>query len=152
MAREVDWIGREIKNHANLIGLLAALTFGSMTAREILLLIRSLRALIHANEGTATHALHRVIGAEKRIQHGIGEDVLPRIKSLEREYGQVVEHDIGSLRARAKTLEREYEHLWKWTRANGRAWGTLAFAGAVALALKRLGLGWLRCNSLSKLG
>lgn len=152
IAREIDWIGREIKNHSNLLALLATLTLGGVSAVELQSLLRGIRALIHANTGSLSHAHHRLDNAEKRLAHGIGEDVLPRIRGLERELDRVVEHDIASLRHRAKTLEREYQRLFKWTRTHALEAGTLAFAGAVALALRRLGLGWLRCNSLSRLG
>jgi hypothetical protein len=152
LAREVDWIGREIRNHSNLLALLATLSLGAAQPWELQLLVRELRKLIRGNAGTASHAIHRLGNVEKRLEHGIGEDVLPRIRGVEREIDRVLDHDIASLRRRARTLDREYERLWKWTRVNTRAWGTLAFAGAVAFALSRLKVGWIRCPKLAKRG
>jgi len=107
-----------------------------------------IRALLHRFEGIG-HDLGKRIG---HVERGIGADVLPRIRGLEREiHGEIVRERLRA-RAAERTAEREITNLWKWTRTHMIQAGTLAFAGAVALALSRLGLGWLRCNSLSRLG
>jgi len=46
---------------------------------------------------------------------------------------------------RARALEREYERLYKWMRSHPWTAVTGAFVGAVAIALARLGLDWIRC-------
>jgi hypothetical protein len=114
--------------------------------------LRGVHEQTHAAASTATHTVTRVIRVEKRLQHGIGEDVLPRIKTLEREYTHVIGRDIPALWKGTRTAEREITNLWKWARHRTLVAGTLAFAGAVALALSRLKIGWLRCGNVSRVG
>jgi hypothetical protein len=150
VARQIDWMGREIKSHSNLLAALALLSLGVVDFKALNKALRGVHTQVHAATGTLTHANHRLDAQEKRLAHGIGEDVLPRIRSLEREYAHVTGIDIPSLRARTRTAERDVAKAWKAIRANTRAWGTLAFAGAVAVALSRLKLGWIRCPNANR--
>jgi hypothetical protein len=75
-------------------------------------------------------------------------------------------HDIAGLRRRARAIEDEQtkqggaiadiEHgaadTWDWIKSHPLGAVTGAFAGAVAIALARLGFGFLRCRSWQKLG
>ena len=152
IARLVDHLGREIARHAGLLAMVAQLIPGVGTLESFVAgvakLYRLVRALIHRLEGIG-HDLGRRVG---HVEHGIGADVLPRIRGLERELHRTVEHDIASLRARDKALTREYERLYKWMRSHPWTIVTDAFVGAVAIALTRLGLSWIRCPSLGRLG
>jgi len=146
-ARLVDHIGREIARHAGLIATIAALLTpfsaildlyrGLHTARTLL------HRLVHRIEGIGHDLITRTHGIEK----GIGRDVLPRIRALEHEVDHVILRDVAALRARTKTLEREYERLYKWMRSHPWTLVTSAFVGAVAIALSRLGLDWIKCNT-----
>ena len=151
-ARVVDWLGREIARHANLISLIATLLNPLQAISTIQRAIHEARYLLHrlvARIEGIGHDLGKRVG---HVERGIGEDVLPRIRGLEREInGEIVRERVRA-RSAERTAEREITNLWKWARHHTLQAGTLAFAGAVALALSRLGLGWLRCNSLSRLG
>jgi hypothetical protein len=152
MARLVDHVGRELASHAHQILMLAQLLPGASAITDLLRLIHFLQARAGALD-RALHGIgHDVIGRIHTVERGIGADVLPRIKGLEREVHGVINREIPGLRARERTAEREITNLWKWTRAHTLEAGTIAFAGAVALALAKLGMTWLRCNSLSRIG
>lgn len=99
----------------------------------------------------------RGIGADvqPRIEaaiQGIGADVNQRIASLDREIGRIATVDLPGIRGRARTAENELSSLWKWVHRNIAAVGTLTFAGAVAIALSRLGGGWIRCRNWNRIG
>jgi hypothetical protein len=152
MARLVDHIGRELAAHAHLLLLLSQLLPGANAIENVLQLIHTLRSRAGAIE-RALHGIgHDVIGRIHAVERGIGADVLPRIKSLEREVNGVTTRHIPGLRAGERVAEREITNLWKWTRTHTLEAGTVAFAGAVAVALAKLGMTWLRCNSVSRIG
>jgi hypothetical protein len=151
-ARLVDWLGREINSHANLIWLLANQIPGVG-------LVRSLLAAVHVAEREIGRLWKSIPGTA----HGIAKPIEGELKALERwtyprvkhavnEVDHVIPKDIAGLRSRTKTIEGELGRLWKAIRANEAALATTAFVGAVALALSRLGMGWLRCNSATQLG
>lgn len=152
LARVIDWLGRELKSHASLIYTLAQLVLGQSFAGILRAAVDALRHRVTTVESTADAALRRVEVAEKRLAHGIGEDVLPRVKSLEGEVAGVLTRDIPAIRARESDLVHGVESIFSWVRRHVLVAGSLAFAGAVAAALARLGLGWLRCNSVSSIG
>jgi hypothetical protein len=114
---------------------LAALLHPLRTAQQIE------RALRRAETTTVTIVKTQVV-------HG----VLPRVGSIEAELDHVIEIDIPALRARVKELERRATHSWEWLRKHQRSLAAVAFSGAVAMALRRLGLGWLRCRNVRKVG
>lgn len=60
--------------------------------------------------------------------------------------------DQAALRERVGSLEDGAVDTWKWIRSHPLAGVTGLFAGAVAVALSRLGWGVLRCRSWQKLG
>lgn len=151
-ARVVDWVGREINRHANLLSLIATLLNPLQSIGTIQRAIHEARYLLHrlvARIEGIGHDLGKRIG---HVERGIGADVLPRIRGLERELHRTIEHDIASLRARDRALAREYDHLYRWLRSHPWTIVTDAFVGAVAIALTRLGLSWIRCPSLGRLG
>ena len=152
MARIVDAIGREIGAHMGLISYIAQLMPG---LGQLAQLERLIQSLFHRTKGTE-QAL-RGIGEDvvprvKQIERGIGNDVLPRIQSLEHEWGRVITRDIPAIRAGERTAQREITNLWKWTRRHTLEAGSLAFAGAVAWALTRIGGNWIRCSNWNRIG
>ncbi len=144
-ARLIDHIGREIEAHAHLIGQLALLLPFAGQVDAVYRLVRFLQRRARAFERELVGIGHDVLGRVRAVERGIGADVLPRIRGLEREIDHAVTHDVGALRARTKALEREYERLYKWMRSHPWTAVTGAFVGAVAIALARLGLDWIRC-------
>lgn len=152
LAREADWIGRELERHAQLLLSLAQLLPGAGALVSLRDEIGTLRRLLHGGISGQLSLVKRLFQLEERLRHGIGADVFPRIRGVERDVTHVVEHDIASLRARDKALEREYHNLFKWIRAHPLSLATGAFAGAVAVALQRLGGSWIRCGNWNRIG
>jgi hypothetical protein len=107
---------------------------------------------VHAAYAVGVHAVTQTVRITKTITRSVAVDVLPRLRAAEREIGRVIHRDIPRVRAREAELGREITNLWKWTRSHTLVSGSLAFAGAVALALSRLGLRWLRCPAVGKAG
>ena len=91
---------------------------------------------------------HRVKTLEHDLAQGIGADVLPRIKSLDRELHKVEHKVIPAIQSGVTAAENDIAALRKWITENIPIPGTDAFVGAIALALGLLGLGGLRCNTL----
>jgi uncharacterized protein YejL (UPF0352 family) len=152
LARVIDWLGREIWNHSNLIYTLSRLVLGNTVTALLQQFVAQLRHRVTAVEAYSRHLLHRMELAEKRLWHGIGNDVLPRIRSLERRFGRVIGRDLDVIRAREAGLEHGAIRTWKWIRAHPNALASTVFAGAVAWALARLGAGWVRCGNWRKIG
>lgn len=144
-ARLVDWMGREIGRHGALLERIATDLVTANFADLIRLEAQGARRLIHYVEKQVVGIGHDVTIRLRTIEKGIGADVLPRLRSLDRRLGHVIDHDIAGLRARAKVLERDYDALFKWIRSHPWTLVTPAFVGAVAVALARLGLDWIRC-------
>ena len=95
------------------------------------------------------HGIDRTVKSlERDLSHGIGSDVLPRIKSLERELHTAERTTSRDIAAAESQAEAATADLWTWITGVGRMPLTLTFAGAVAIALSTLGLGGLRCKSL----
>lgn len=152
LARLVDWLGHELAAHANILATLATLTFGSTAVDAVRHAIRAVRAQLHSHEHAIRDTHRHLRTVDKRIAHGIGEDVLPRLRAAEREVGHVIAHDLPAIRAREKALEHGGANLWKWVRTHPLALGSTAFAGAVAYALSRIGAGWVRCSNVRRAG
>src|SRR5215471_905972 len=152
LARLTDWIGREIRAHANLIALLAGLWLQKAETWAVSKAIAELRRLIHAAE----HAAASLIHAELRPIHGqlrgIERGLYPRVRAVEHELDRVIEPDIAALRKRTHALEDGALDLFKWIRTHPLSIATAAFAGAVAVALQRLGASWIRCNNVGRVG
>lgn len=91
---------------------------------------------------------HRVKALEGDVAHGIGADVLPRLRTLEREVTTAETKTIPAIRGIANTAENDVTQLRDWITKNVPLAGTVTFVGVVAWALSQLGLGGLRCDSL----
>jgi hypothetical protein len=156
LSRLTDWLWREFKSHSLIASLLAA--FVAELARAF----HGVRSVVH-DVAKAAHGVggrvkalekeyhgieHELHHLEHEISKGIGDDVLPRIKSLEKGLTHVENKVIPDIRSIAQTAENDVAALRKWVTDNIPLIGTSVFAGAVAVALGALGLGGLRCNTL----
>jgi hypothetical protein len=92
--------------------------------------------------------LKRLLANEAHIQKQIGAVAggytLPGTIALPRDY--------PSTRDIARQGERAAESTWKYLRSHPWNAATTAFAGAVAIAIGRLGGGWIRCSNWNKIG
>jgi len=152
----MDWTYREFRDHS------AALLDVGETLVKFAYDLSGLHALVHAAGvfvawiPKAVHALerefqgieHRVRVIEREIAQGIGSDVLPRIKTLEREVANVEGKVIPAIEGAETALANDVTALGEYIRANYLSSATDAVTAAVAVALGALGLGGLRCNTL----
>lgn len=148
LARIVDRIGHDLAAHAGLLATIASFLPGVGVIADLYRAIQTARLLV-------TRLAHAIVGIGhdlgtrvKVIEHGIGADVLPRIRGLERELGRDLAHERARARAAERAAEREITNLWKWTRKHTLLAGSSAFVGAVAYALSKLGLDAIRCPTL----
>ncbi|HJR01518.1 MAG TPA: hypothetical protein VKA83_07805, partial [Methylomirabilota bacterium] len=122
-------------------------------------LVRSRTALKHADHanahaGAVGHALNAFKSrVNPRIAHAThAVDVtLPRDIARVRSREEALSRDQARLRERTNALEDGALDLWKWIRTHPLSATTGVFAGAVAIALGRLGLGGLRCRNFTNL-
>lgn len=152
LARLVDWTYHELRNHSNLIYTLATVMLGQEWAGAVRHVIVTTTTRTDALERYIRAQVARIIHAEERLRHGIGEDVLPALRSLDRRLDRVLGKDLPAIRAREAALEHGAGGVWKWIRSHPGAIASGAFAGAVAWALTRIGAGWVRCTRANKLG
>jgi hypothetical protein len=159
LARQMDWLWREIRAHAVLI-LSIATPLGL-----ILNAVHGIKALVHRLTVTNTHSgarlkaldrrLERLQHRERVLEHdlakGIGEDVLPRIKSLDREINKIRTKDIPAIRAADAQASDAISNLYEWAKGKAALVGVGTFAFAVAAVLDTLGLGGIKCPSFGNL-
>ena len=157
MANLIGRFWDEFKSHANLIALTAA------GVADLYDAYKWIRRHVHdiskgindevkhlaKLEKTLARGIDRLTSRVKKLERGIGRDVISRVNALDRELGHVTHDVIPSIRSAANTAEAEVSALEKWIAQNVPLLGTTALVGAVAWALSRLGLGGLRCNNLT---
>ena len=151
-ARLLDWTYRELKNHAGLLYTLAGVAIGPAAVGAIRAGISVLHGNVHGLAHRVTDTYARVLRLEHRLQHTITAGVLPRLGRLERAYDRVIDRDIAGLRSRTKATEAELSKVWDYVRSHPWTVVTDAFVAAVAVALARLGLNWIKCPALGRLG
>lgn len=144
-ARIVDKTWALIARHS---GLLATIAAGVPGVGVIV----HLYGLVHEARRLATLLAHELVGIGhdvhtrvKGVERGIGADVLPRIRSLDRELERVEHVTIPGVIAEEHAIAGRLESLRSWVHRHLVAARTRAFAEAVALAIAALGLSWIRC-------
>lgn len=152
LAQISAWIGDEIKQNAAALLSLAGVIVNPLLIPAWRALWNQLHvrvnALPHIAEGIAHDATKGIAGE----LHTLERWTLPRVKTLEREIEHTIPRDIAGLRSRAKALEGEYAKLYRLIKAQVGKWDLTLFAGAVAVALARLGLSWIRCENVKTAG
>lgn len=130
-------------------------------AREV----APLRSLARRAESQASRALARV-GVVAAALAALKTIVNRRLHHLEHAVSVTLPHEIGKIRTAERDLERIYRDLrgkttalergaiktFEWLRSHENSAAMGVFAGAVAIALSRLGFGFLRCRDWQKLG
>lgn len=155
LAGLTDSLWNEIKAHS---GILAQ--YGGTLGR-LLNFVLHLKALAGHAAHSATHGLSRIAGIERElgrlekrekalaheVAKGIGDDVLPRIKSLDKALHNITHKVIPGLRSDVAAAEGDVTALGEYVRAHYLANTEDAIAAATAVGLAALGLGGLRCDS-----
>lgn len=114
------------------------------------------RAAAHANAhaGQVGHSLDRYKAisnpALRHATHAV-DVTLPRDIARVRSREEALSRDQAKLRERTTSLENGATKTWEWIRTHPLTGVTAAFAGAVAIALSRLGLGNLRCSNFTNM-
>jgi hypothetical protein len=160
LARLVEQIGHQLRAHSELLWALATLANNPFSVKAWRVYFSHLIAVAHdatiairhAGVGYIGAAIHSAIRPIAGELHGLERWTYPRVKTLEREIGVSIPKDIAGLRTRAKSIEGELSRLWDAIRKNEGVVATLAFTGAVALALDKLGLNWIKCKRLGRWG
>ena len=115
------------------------------------------KAADHANTHAKSvgHALDKYKGRTnvtiKHHSHAIAVTI-PQDIARVRDGEDALSRDLAKLRARTKALEDGAADTFDWIRAHPLSGVTAVFAGAVAVALSRMGFGFLRCNNWKNLG
>lgn len=73
-----------------------------------------------------------------------------KVAGLEGEVEGLIDWTIPGIRERVGSLEGELGRLWDRIRGKTAALGVTAAVGVVAAVLGKLGMGWLRCDSVQK--
>jgi hypothetical protein len=152
LAKLVAWVGDELAAHANLLYTLSTLLLGTAATellRNMIRLVRHEVAGVKEQVTTLHRSIVRPIAGEL---HGLERWTYPKVRHALREVDVVIPHDIAGLRARTRAIENGFSDAWDMIRKHEAALGIGALTSVVAIALSRLGLNWLRCDSLGRLG
>lgn len=174
LAKAVKWAGHELQAQASLLLTIATLLTGTTTVSGALRLLGALRhelavlrakggqllALAHRIELALQHAAAGRIGGVVRVVQrpiagelrGVERWVFPRVRGLEHELHDVVEPDVAALRARARAIEQQAIRAFELAKGAWRVAAVGAVTAAVAVALQRLGLGWVKCRNVGRVG
>lgn len=145
-------LARELEGLALGIWHLAVRLDHYLTFRNFLRLLKVFLHPIRAAQEVERALLRGTRARLHALEHSVAQGVYPRLRAEERTIERVLEPEIAALRERAKAIEDRAIRLRAWVRAHERLVVSAAFVGAVAFALRRLGLGWLRCRNVKKVG
>jgi hypothetical protein len=174
LAQTVAWIGTTIVHSAERIAELnwyvtkkfslpffaERITRGLVNARLARELIDALtkrqapwaRALAHPESGPiAAGATAKTTPLAREIAK-LRAWTVARVRVVSHAIAVDIPHGIAGLRARDLALGKRLDRLWKRVRAHEKALVGAAFVAATAVALRRLGLGWIRCSNWRKIG
>lgn len=154
-----NWLWDEFKNHS-LIGSLTAQLVGELThGYHYLHNIALGNTQAHAHDAARIKSLEReyrgiegqVKTLERDYSHGIGHDVLPRLKTLEREAARIENVQLPAAIAAQRQADSAISNLYDWAKGKASLIGVGTFSFAVAVALDALGLAALKCTNFKNL-
>lgn len=148
----VHWFGREIRDLSQLVYVLATAALGTTAMDTLNRLVAAIGHKVAAVEHTAEVALQRIHALEGSVARRIEDYIDPRIHALEHAIDQTIPYDIGKLRERTIGTLHRLENVWQQVRKLDALLGTAAFTAAVAIALARLDLSWIRCRNWRRIG
>lgn len=146
------WIGNEIAELATQL----FITAQTLTSYAPVWLLHGaetrLRHAVQAAAATAEAEATRLFGLARHGIDALARETAGGLDRLEQAVEATIARDVASLRARARSLARDYETLFHRIRRLDRL---LGIAGAVALvdvALTHLGLSWIKCRNWKRAG
>jgi hypothetical protein len=148
----IAWTMHEIRDLSKLVYTITTVMVGTAAIEAVHALIRYVEGRVHGAELAIGRVLHRIGTIEGRIITKVDHWVEPRLHAVEHLVDGVIEHDIASLRARARAITHSLDNLWQRVRHLDALLSTAAFAAAVAVALGTLDLNWIRCRNWGRIG
>lgn len=147
------WLWREFTHHSFIAWLLAQEVSALKHAYSYVHGLVNDITHAHAHDKARIKRLEReyrgieaqVKTLERDLSHGIGDDVLPRIKTLEREAAHIENVELPAAIAAQRQADSAISDLYEWAKGKAALVGVGTFALAVGVALDTLGLGNLRC-------
>lgn len=152
LGRIVRHIGRELEGLAHDTWMVAKFLAQHPTWSELRHFAKALTHPLRVFQHLERRLMHLFDVRVQAIARSVAQGVYPRLRAEERTIERVLEPEFARLRERTRTLENEYAKLRKWTRAHARAVATAVFIGAVEIALRKLGGGWIRCKNWRRIG
>lgn len=135
---------------ATLVALAGALA-GTVTAGELAAEAGRLGKRVGNAEAQARGIGADVLPRLKHLEHELNADVLPRIRSLDKELNRDITNERKRAKAAEQTLTHGIDNIWNWARSHPWTVVTDASVAAVAVALSRLGLDWIKCDAAKSL-
>lgn len=170
----VRWFGAEIRDLAHSVYTLATVVIPHAVIDALKVDLAAVRGLVSGAVALATDAWHVATWARWQITHVaegvIGAAVIALITPLRDSVQAALNHVAGRILALEATvggvIATDIGNLWEWTKRLGdlynsaaariaaleRAVSTEALTAAVALAITKLGLDWIRCNRVGRFG
>lgn len=152
LATLIHWFGREIADLSKLVHVLATVALGTSAIDALNRLTEAIVHRLASVEHTADVAIRRIGQTERVVTARLERWIDPRIHALEHAIDGVVLPDIAGLRARTRELVDRLENVWQQVRKVDALLGTAAVTAAVAIALTRLELNWIRCRNWRNIG
>jgi hypothetical protein len=153
MARYADELWKEIEGTPAALLHIARVVGGGVyrvsglkgIVHTLTLVAHTALRLARATERELGHLLHRVHVIEQDISKGIGEDVLPRLKHLEREIGRIETKKIPAILDAETQAAKAIENLYEWAKGKASLLGVGTFAFAVTAVLESILGSFIRC-------
>lgn len=154
LAGLINRLSAVIRSHGRVLADIAS--FVPPFAIDLAALRALVHATVHANTGTAAqvktlerelHGIeHQVKQLERDVSKGIGEDVLPKLKTLNREIAHIDNAELPAIRGNVATAEGEIGNLFDWIRGKADIIGVGTIATAVAAAVGIDAWNFFRCK------
>jgi hypothetical protein len=152
LARTAKWMAEEIAANAGMLAAFASLLQNPIGIPAWKQLWDSLHGTVKTlpavAAGKVSAGLRPITARVSALEHWTHA----RVRALAHTIEVAIPGDIAGLRRRSRTVEDSLSRAWEKIRANEGRFAGLAFAGAVAVALGRLGVGWIRCTKVGRLG
>lgn len=160
LAHYADNLWGEVREQARVLEALASSFAATANVGSVVRdLTRGLHRAVHylgGQVGTLARDFkgieHRVKTLERDISKGIGHDVLPRLRSLDKEVAKIENSTIPAIRQAEAEAASSISNLYDWIKGKADIAGVGYFAAAVTAVLALVGNGWLACkeNPFSK--
>jgi hypothetical protein len=148
----VSWLVREVRAHSSLLWTLSTLLLGAGATAALRGLVYAATKAVAALRAEVRRYGHTVTSVSTGTLPALRHWTLAHVHRLEHAIDVVIPRDIRGLRERARELEHASAATLARLRKLEKLLGAGALAGALAIALGRLGVGWVRCSNVSRVG